>query len=976
MNFTQKVRELREARANNKLVAFVGAGVSANSGIPTWSDLIKIFADKISYNKCTVCKERTSDCPDNNCRLKSHLCQEEYLKIPQYFYDIDSSNGHIEYENIIRNTLACDKPSNDLNDIILRMRPHHIITTNYDKLLEKSKEPNRQLYCVISKDEELLTLNKTQYIIKMHGDIDCIGEIVLKESDYIEYEQNHILIQTYIKSLLIDHTFIFIGYSLNDYNLKLILGWINYLAKEHNIERPNNYIIQSSSSVTQYEEKYFSASNVSIINVNEVPNEILEKHKQIKLPEYGQKIYALLDFIIDEDNDYLIMPLVDVLHDKYQIFDYYERVSFEDLCNVHSFGHVDLKGNTLCFYEEDKYKKFKLALTVESDKAKFVTNILLRSGIASFQYQEDCFDLENNKTVNEELFKLYLDNKYMSLLIQLNNEKNLYTRAYYYYVCIPECGNCWDELQKIEAEISTETNVIRFVFFKYNLLLFKKLAHHDTSIDIKELHKILDVLPQKIKDASLFFDKLQGDMSANLSIMDDLLNKHEQIYKTKIMSMFYGSNLGHLLDLQALAYDYYFYFKHNFLFFDYFKNPKTYLKPYLKSILCTYYPSIDVQDDFEFDTFKENYKLNDYDIDMFSKYTDPEEFLSWIDQYKVKNILLEDNINIKEKFINFCNSMLLSKNRYIFTQLYSFSILISLCEFNEEEISLIINSISEVLLVNESVINHFNLKSMLGAINILIKVNKICGTYEKLIDALTQEKIVEQIIDNDHHEYKRIINILSLYKTDNIVEKVDGIIEKCSNDRKKCHMIYIFRKYLAKENIESLQKYLLEHLNIIWSNEILILVAEKYIPFTQEILQTYITRIESEINRRQKDPNTRSYPDQLQEAINDCIHLYVLGFPLKIELLNKYIDYSDYLMFLIYPDNFDYSKVDTSNYMWCNFFRNEKLATILKKYKNEILTTELEQQYNNGLFTNDQHKIVFGQLLDQFEIWKFGKESK
>ena len=39
------------------------------------------------------------------------------------------------------------------------------------------------------------------YIIKMHGDIDDIENIVLKEDDYLNYSQNHIIIETFIKSL-------------------------------------------------------------------------------------------------------------------------------------------------------------------------------------------------------------------------------------------------------------------------------------------------------------------------------------------------------------------------------------------------------------------------------------------------------------------------------------------------------------------------------------------------------------------------------------------------------------------------------------------------------------------------------------------------------------------------------------------------------------------------------------------------------
>lgn len=64
----------------------------------------------------------------------------------------------------------------------------------------------------------------------MHGDLQEPEKIVLRESDYIEYEQNRPLISTYIRSLLINHTFVFIGYSLNDYMI-LKIKWMRFLRK-------------------------------------------------------------------------------------------------------------------------------------------------------------------------------------------------------------------------------------------------------------------------------------------------------------------------------------------------------------------------------------------------------------------------------------------------------------------------------------------------------------------------------------------------------------------------------------------------------------------------------------------------------------------------------------------------------------------------------------------------------------------------
>ncbi|NGU54149.1 hypothetical protein G6Z29_13000, partial [Clostridium perfringens] len=200
MNLDEKVRYIKNARDEDKLIIFVGAGISKNSNLPDWEQLIKVFVNKLNYP----------------VKEEDKLSSDEYLKIPQYYYNI---HGKEEYKKLIKEELDVGGQPNDIHKLIFKLNPKHIITTNYDRLLENTIIEQRMLFDVISKDKDLLDSKKSKYIIKMHGDIKELDNIVLKENDYLNYSQNHILIETYIKSLLVSNTFLFIGYSLNDYNL-------------------------------------------------------------------------------------------------------------------------------------------------------------------------------------------------------------------------------------------------------------------------------------------------------------------------------------------------------------------------------------------------------------------------------------------------------------------------------------------------------------------------------------------------------------------------------------------------------------------------------------------------------------------------------------------------------------------------------------------------------------------------------------
>ena len=77
-------RRIIEASQNNSLTFFVGAGVSAVSGAPKWSDLIDAMCTELGLEPQ---KSYTSD---------------DYLRVPQmYFYSINQDND--KYYSFISN---------------------------------------------------------------------------------------------------------------------------------------------------------------------------------------------------------------------------------------------------------------------------------------------------------------------------------------------------------------------------------------------------------------------------------------------------------------------------------------------------------------------------------------------------------------------------------------------------------------------------------------------------------------------------------------------------------------------------------------------------------------------------------------------------------------------------------------------------------------------------------------------------------
>ena len=302
-----QIEKIREEKRNHKLVIFVGAGVSKNSGACSWWELVKEIAEKIGYSKCRSCEMKTVNCSScgnqvkvckDDCLLKYSFTNEEFLLIPQLYYD-SQDKDHKDYYSFILEKFSAIGAPNIIDDIIISLEPECIITTNYDHLIESVKNPNASKYTVIKKDNELLFKTGNRYIIKMHGDIDDVKNIVLREDDYLNYSQSHTLIETYIKSLLIDKTFLFVGYSLNDNNLKLIMSYIDYFVKENNVTgRTPHYLAVSGISNKVKSRKYWKNKGIDLVDLDNISEEMIGYVDCESLEnKTAKRLYAFLSYI-------------------------------------------------------------------------------------------------------------------------------------------------------------------------------------------------------------------------------------------------------------------------------------------------------------------------------------------------------------------------------------------------------------------------------------------------------------------------------------------------------------------------------------------------------------------------------------------------------------------------------------------------------------------------------------------------------
>lgn len=253
--------EIKLQIKNDDLILFIGAGVPASLEIPDWNDLISLLAKDLDYD------------PDIFKLYGDFLSLAEYYRIEK-----ENITELIEYMN--QNWRVDDEviKSSEIYKCILKMNCSIIYTTNYENSLERAFEIEGKPFRKIVNLESLveLTSNETQ-IIKFHGDLSETESIVLTESNYFERLNFESELDIKLRSDILGKSILFIGYSLSDINIRLLLYKLDSLWRKTNKNnRPKSYIFMPKYNPIQ--EKIFHSRGIEPIFGTEIDKKLsLEK---------------------------------------------------------------------------------------------------------------------------------------------------------------------------------------------------------------------------------------------------------------------------------------------------------------------------------------------------------------------------------------------------------------------------------------------------------------------------------------------------------------------------------------------------------------------------------------------------------------------------------------------------------------------------------------------------------------------------
>lgn len=231
------LRDLIKNIKQKKVILFVGSGVSATLGLPTWSEFISYIALNLDIE------------PELFKSYGDTLALTEYYKLEKG--TIGSLRSWMD-----RNWSVSDEAirQSEIFEMICKLEFPIIYTTNYDRCVEQAFSVFHYDFEKIVGVEDLAQSKheKTQ-IIKFHGDFDYENTIVLTESSYFDRMNFESPLDIKLRADMLGKSILFIGYSLKDINIRYLIYKLNklWLKSSNESKRPKSYIFLTTPNPVQ-----------------------------------------------------------------------------------------------------------------------------------------------------------------------------------------------------------------------------------------------------------------------------------------------------------------------------------------------------------------------------------------------------------------------------------------------------------------------------------------------------------------------------------------------------------------------------------------------------------------------------------------------------------------------------------------------------------------------------------------------------
>ncbi len=201
---------LSRSIAERRVILFAGAGLSVSLGLPSWRDLIENMCAELGLEAARI------------SGADSYRTLAEYYRIKRG--DVCSLRRWMDQNR----DLARERvPHSRIHELIVQLDFPIVYTTNYDRNIEAAFESQGKPYVKVATARDLAKVREgVTQIVKFHGDFDVAESLVITETDYFDRLRFDSPLDIKFRADALGMTVLFLGYSMSDMNIRLLLHWL------------------------------------------------------------------------------------------------------------------------------------------------------------------------------------------------------------------------------------------------------------------------------------------------------------------------------------------------------------------------------------------------------------------------------------------------------------------------------------------------------------------------------------------------------------------------------------------------------------------------------------------------------------------------------------------------------------------------------------------------------------------------------
>ncbi len=416
--------ELKRLISENKVIPFVGAGVSkeikyktGENAFVNWKELLIKLNEKVSnQNKkngiSSFLKDDNIDYLDIADMIEKELTPNEFNKKLKEIFDID-------FDEINTSTLELAKTIWELNCKL-------IITTNYDKVLYHAcEDTNKKFWDIEAIHEQATSLRDAitkSTIWHLHGHIDNVDNTILTSQKYNELYTKDSTNSRYksaletLRTTINTKSLLFIGFSLDD---EFVVNQLNRTIDIFGGNSHEHYVICKQGSNPNTLNK-----NIKVIEYENHGQDLIDKIKSLapnstnnenkieeKIPTQTKQEFKQLTTLPSINKDFIGR--------KDELEEIEKRLAQNSLiCIVNGIGGVGKSELSYKYLHENKHKYKNIAFVEFTKDDSSLEEIFIR------KFKDD-FHLENDVTLDSVILRLQkLPQRNLLLLDNLENIKD------------------------------------------------------------------------------------------------------------------------------------------------------------------------------------------------------------------------------------------------------------------------------------------------------------------------------------------------------------------------------------------------------------------------------------------------------------------------------------------------------------------------------------------------------------------------